>query len=1390
MSRPQRINPATAPHSYEKQFLKRNHVLKTCVSIILENPTSYDGNRLNLVGFNMDYIDILPSNSFALKCKTLYLSNNNLKELDNIVQFKNVTILSLSNNVLKYLDLLDPLTYLNNLEKISLDGNIVATMPYYRQYVIGLCPQIKVIDGIKVTASEKSEALQLNAKVKVTREKLRLNDFRYAIISHLLNLTRCHVVMTETVIGKFRSLRGSHVASASEFASTNSSGQSILRHCVNCGVYLHLQHNYVTYFDRKTCGLLRRAYMDLNRRLSANQRLTMSNINSVALWDDAVIECLNYQEISIASMVDSFDIEIRRLRTPVVNIVDKCSTSEALNSINFTITPLVASVTDARNLITNISVESLPPKQIDPDDIAEKNSTFKNKIPDWDTDVITSFISKHIDIDSFHSIDWETLSVDNLIQLGSKEYPESPIFSDIDNQNMKYLKSQVSNLFHELSLKQRDEMNCRLANEVYTKEATRANKIVINNIELALTKFKAGSDVKYQLEEGNFSGKKLLEDYRQVIGVIEQLKQNIANVSNEIDKSKQKRNELSNLIKRESLIKGDMKSSENEVLATMNDISNQFNINEEIRTVIRRQHLVNIASDYWKISNSFKRKVFNLLRKRISEFQNIRLFLKRRSKIRLMKLYRNCWKKLKRVTQRKLTLKSACLTHSAKKFMKQWKKFVLKLKYLRKKSSSPKFKLMTKRLNNLKRRKFFHLWMTYHKVKVCKLLSHTYDQGLATNNYTRKIFNSIRRYSEMQKQLHFITISDKHKACLMYKRKIFRGWKSLYVAMKDITSSKVTSVRRKLRVIRIFRFFKFWDVISRAQLQYKNYNCLKYFSKWNIICRTRKNHQTILMSAFSEKRVMLLRPMLVTLHTYARRNVSLRLAYRRVAYRKYMTILSNAWFDWVHLFTYIKKKINKEAYAFSHYAVRLLYRTFLSWKTLCSENMKDIPAIHTDPNIVGKDNERWIFEQDQVPVIPITSHHTKRFLTIFDVIASDSDSDSDLDGYKYCKSNRYLRSMLYRWTTFVSTKVHLKRRASLVSRKQRINVLRKIFLNLCSIRMNNAIGRITFLEINTHNVDNASELSRVIGAERKGLVTCQEHIQSLIVIHEDLTVKYEYLVSKSADLESQRMRLVCNRSSIDDDIQDIRSKCQLILKLYEEGSYISQEISPLYDIPSAISESKRLLLKEVEESYDKAVQLQSSFHHQQSILSSSTKSAINFTTSCEQDISSVDERIKVLLSHRKTLEDAFQECSSKLDDSIESLRRHSEYNESTILALKYQKEENTKRYSVLLADEKDLRNELESLNAAVYKSSAASQVSNDTVKMETIDYFCRSNIIRENLQMENQKSISYEDDSKVEFMSSNKENAHNYHSGCTIYDEDTKQYDALNNKIKNRLTNL
>ena len=55
MSWRQRATQAMAPHSYEKQFLKRGHALKSCVSVILDNPTSYDGNKINSRCLLSDY---------------------------------------------------------------------------------------------------------------------------------------------------------------------------------------------------------------------------------------------------------------------------------------------------------------------------------------------------------------------------------------------------------------------------------------------------------------------------------------------------------------------------------------------------------------------------------------------------------------------------------------------------------------------------------------------------------------------------------------------------------------------------------------------------------------------------------------------------------------------------------------------------------------------------------------------------------------------------------------------------------------------------------------------------------------------------------------------------------------------------------------------------------------------------------------------------------------------------------------------------------------------------------------------------------------------------------------------------------------------------------------
>jgi Leucine-rich repeat (LRR) protein len=138
--------------------------LCTCLQS-LPAPFDSTGQKLSLVGNNISEIDKIPS-TLLTKVQTLYLSNNSIVTLDNIEQFTHLQNLSVTNNLIRYLSHLKSLGLNEELEKVSLEGNVVTGMPFYRRYMVGLCPRLLVLDGSNVTAEErnssKSTARQLS----------------------------------------------------------------------------------------------------------------------------------------------------------------------------------------------------------------------------------------------------------------------------------------------------------------------------------------------------------------------------------------------------------------------------------------------------------------------------------------------------------------------------------------------------------------------------------------------------------------------------------------------------------------------------------------------------------------------------------------------------------------------------------------------------------------------------------------------------------------------------------------------------------------------------------------------------------------------------------------------------------------------------------------------------------------------------------------------------------------------------------------------------------------------------------------------------------------------------------------------------------------------------
>lgn len=167
------------------------------------NPTLFDKEKLSLVGLDIHIIDTIPTN-LAASVKVLYLSDNRISRLAGLEQFVNTVTLSIKNNAIRYLDEIQPLSRLRRLTKLSMEGNPVTRLPYYREHVIVSCPLLTVLDDRAVSADERTSATREFFRNTAYYDQLRINELRNCVISHVRNMMACHLELQQTVFGKFR----------------------------------------------------------------------------------------------------------------------------------------------------------------------------------------------------------------------------------------------------------------------------------------------------------------------------------------------------------------------------------------------------------------------------------------------------------------------------------------------------------------------------------------------------------------------------------------------------------------------------------------------------------------------------------------------------------------------------------------------------------------------------------------------------------------------------------------------------------------------------------------------------------------------------------------------------------------------------------------------------------------------------------------------------------------------------------------------------------------------------------------------------------------------------------------------------------------------------------
>ena len=177
----------------------------TLCSCLQSHPAAFDGSglKLSLVSSNICEIDKVPG-QLVSKVQTLYLSNNHIISLSGVEQFASLRSLSAANNLIRYLSSLRSLASIEQLERVSLEGNVVTNMPFYRQYLVGLCPRLLALDGINVTTEERIGARSSSRQLTAFYDQLRLNELQNIILRNVCLQLNLHADLNRVVLGRFR----------------------------------------------------------------------------------------------------------------------------------------------------------------------------------------------------------------------------------------------------------------------------------------------------------------------------------------------------------------------------------------------------------------------------------------------------------------------------------------------------------------------------------------------------------------------------------------------------------------------------------------------------------------------------------------------------------------------------------------------------------------------------------------------------------------------------------------------------------------------------------------------------------------------------------------------------------------------------------------------------------------------------------------------------------------------------------------------------------------------------------------------------------------------------------------------------------------------------------
>lgn len=174
------------------------------LSALLSRKRTLEGPKINANDLNIINIDENIPSSLIAEIHTLYLSNNHVYSLVGLSQFNNLRVLSVANNNIRYYEDLDVLSKLNHLERLNLDRNPVTYLPYYREYVITLCPKLIILDDCKLNDYEIEHCKENISKLRNYIDQFALIVLRNTMLSHYIMKRLCHESLFTEIFPSYR----------------------------------------------------------------------------------------------------------------------------------------------------------------------------------------------------------------------------------------------------------------------------------------------------------------------------------------------------------------------------------------------------------------------------------------------------------------------------------------------------------------------------------------------------------------------------------------------------------------------------------------------------------------------------------------------------------------------------------------------------------------------------------------------------------------------------------------------------------------------------------------------------------------------------------------------------------------------------------------------------------------------------------------------------------------------------------------------------------------------------------------------------------------------------------------------------------------------------------